>query len=506
MQHNDGFDDLITDYKIGGAGGTGSGRPSERGMRRPTQQRRAYAGEQRQLVPARETQTARSAAAPQVRHAAAPRVQVPQQRAGGSGRRPQEPYQGRSEHNVEAAARLAQGGSGGNRGWDDDDDYEEEPEDSGSGLGRWAKALLVLVLALAASVFLAFFALQSASDLFGLEQPDNEIDFVLPENLSMSEIAHLLKEKGVITQSLVFQLYAGLSKEASDFIPGNYALNSNMGYDQIISKFITGSKILVEVRLTFYEGMTLSEIANRLEEGNVCKAEDLYEYLESGELPDYDFLQGIPDSPNRFRALEGYFFPDTYNFYEDMGPKMVVSRFFNNFSLRMDEELQEKMKAHNLTIDQTITLASIIQREAGDPEQMAMVSSVFHNRLSSDSQLPKLQSDVTRDYVNNYIKPFLSDAVDKEKNPDAVDPNQAMYDAYNTYVCNGLPIGPVCNPGLDAIRAALEPAQSNYYYFVTDEEGQYYYATTQAEHDQNVQVAANKGKVHGTDADHDVVA
>ena len=122
-----------------------------------------------------------------------------------------------------------------------------------------------------------------------------------------------------------------------------------------------------------------------------------------------------------------------------------------------------QMKAQNLTLDQAITLASVIQKEAGRTDDMKMVSSIFHKRLENPAQFPKLQSDVTIFYVENDIKPYL-------ENPD--DPvNQPMYDAYNTYVCDGLPVGPISNPGVDAIKAAIYPQNTDYYYFLADKDG-----------------------------------
>ena len=127
-----------------------------------------------------------------------------------------------------------------------------------------------------------------------------------------------------------------------------------------------------------------------------------------------------------------------------------------------------------MTLEETITLASIIQSEAASTEQMPEISSVFHNRLADPKNYPHLETDPTVQYVEDVIKPNIES------------PNQAMYDAYNTRVCTGLPIGPICNPGLDAIKAALEPASTSYYFFVHDTEtGECFYASTYAEHQEN---------------------
>jgi UPF0755 protein len=151
--------------------------------------------------------------------------------------------------------------------------------------------------------------------------------------------------------------------------------------------------------------------------------------------------------------------------------------------------MRKRMQEINLTLDETITLASVIQREVDADEHIRRVSSVFHNRLNAPDYYPNLQSDVTILYVENDIKPLG---------------NQAIYDAYNTYVRKGLPVAPVCNPGVKAIEAALYPAETEYYFFVTDVNMDFYYAANIAEHEQNIQLAAEAdetgmGTVHGID-------
>lgn len=391
--------------------------------------------------------------------------------------------------NDKAAYEPQPAGAGGDppHGGHGGDDYDDGS--SGGGAGRWFKALVVLLIALGVSVFLAMFALQSASDLFGLNKPEGEVTFELPENLSLSEIAALLKEDGVITQPLTFQLYAGLKNDAEDLLPGTYTLNTNMGYDEILTVFRTGTGPQ-ELTLIFYEGMTLSDIAKKLEQYNVCGEQELYDYLGSNDFSDrYEFLKDIPDDPNRYRRYEGYFFPDTYNFYEDEDPSIIVQKFFNRFEeMVYTDELRAQMASQNMTLDQAVTLASIIQKEAAQTADMKMVSSIFHKRLDNPDAFPRLESDVTIMYVEDDIKPYLDDAA----NPDY----QPMYDAYNTYVCTGLPVGPISNPGMDAIKAAIYPEDTEYYFFLADREGKFYYAATAEEHAANIEAAGIEG-VHG---------
>lgn len=372
---------------------------------------------------------------------------------------------------------------------------DDEPESVFSGINRWMKAVVVVVLALGAAGFLAIFALNSASDLFGLNKEDKPIEIELLENQSMAQVAAMLKENGVITQQLTFQLFGEFKASAEDFVPGTYALNSNMSYDQIMLKFRSGTRQRQEVSILFIEGLTLREIAEKLEKEGVCTADELYEYLDEADFSwDFEFLKQVPEDQNRFRRFEGYLFPDTYSFYKDEDVRQVVLKFFTNFNSKINDEIFAKVEKSGMTLDQVLTLASIVQHEAATAEDMKMVSSVFHNRLAAPANFPKLQSDVTIFYVRDNIKPFM--------NPNEVklgdkDPNMAMYDSYDTYVRKGLPVGPICNPGLDAINAVLEPEQSEYYYFIADKEGKCHYAKTLAEHQVNIQEAGLDG-THGT--------
>lgn len=226
------------------------------------------------------------------------------------------------------------------------------------------------------------------------------------------------------------------------------------------------------VRVTIVEGMTVRQIAARLEKKGVCSAEGFINALTEGDF-DYEFLSEIEPNDDVYFALEGYIFPDTYEFYKDEDPKAVAKIFLKTFGKRINSVKQE-LDASGLTLSQAVTLASIVQKEASDVKNMPEVASVFANRLASPD-FPKLQSDVTIYYVNDNITPFVEDEARQKE----------YAKAYNTYKCNGLPAGPICNPGLDAIKAAISPAQTDYYYFLTDNNAKYYYAETYEQHEAN---------------------
>ena len=230
------------------------------------------------------------------------------------------------------------------------------------------------------------------------------------------------------------------------------------------------------VQVTFPEGLTLVQIAEKLEENEVCSASlfiDLTnntEYIQS--LP-YSFIEGIENKDKRPFILEGYIFPDTYEFYCGESAEKALSRFLDNTEKKLTAEYTQRAKDLGYTIDEIITLASIVQEESYTHDSVKNVASVLHNRLSSPS-FPRLQCDVTIHYINDYVtgSEYISSAVD-------------FAESYNTYKCDGLPVGAICNPGLAAIEAALYPAETDYYYFVTDKDWNYYYASTYAEHKKN---------------------
>ena len=216
-----------------------------------------------------------------------------------------------------------------------------------------------------------------------------------------------------------------------------------------------------EVNVTIPEGYTFMQIANLLEKKGVCKAADFYAVCQNYTPQSVS----VPVSDDRCFRMEGYLFPDTYRFYVNDDPQDVLIRMLNNF----------KAKVGNIS-DDTLILASIIEREARSDKHMKLVSSVFHNRLNNRRDFPYLNADPTRDYVNQYIT------------GNSLVANQSKYaPLYNT--CGkrvGLPAGPICCPGLRAIRAAQEPTESPYYYFFYGMDYDNHYSETLEEHEQKM--------------------
>lgn len=224
------------------------------------------------------------------------------------------------------------------------------------------------------------------------------------------------------------------------------------------------------VTVTIPEGYTAVQIANKLEEKGVCSAEDFLNEVQNTEKLKglYKFISGI-DPQNKAFPLEGYIFPDTYMFYKNESAEKALSRFLKNTDKKLKDEYYERAKELGFTLDEIITLASIIQEEAGFSDENPKISSVLHNRLKSPDY-GKLQCDVTIAYVNDYIVPYFGDGAERYK------------ELYNTYKCSFLPAGAISNPGEECIIAALYPEDTDYYFFVTDKELNYYYNETYEKH------------------------
>lgn len=231
------------------------------------------------------------------------------------------------------------------------------------------------------------------------------------------------------------------------------------------------------VRVTFPEGFTATQIAEKLQENGVCSAKEFMALVADDEYLStlsYRFISGIENPENRPFNLEGYIFPDTYDFYKGESAEKALSRFLSNTEKKLTDEYYLRAEELGYTMDEIISLAAIVQEEATTADEMGKVSSVVHNRIVSPGY-GKIQCDVTIHYINDYVtdSPYLEGDTEKYK------------ELYNTYKCVGLPEGAITNPGLDAIKAALYPEDTNYFFFVTDEDWNYYYAETYAEHKKN---------------------
>ena len=360
-------------------------------------------------------------------------------------------------------------------------------------MGHVFLGVVLSVAAICVGVFLAWKVIVGLMDYTGMAKKSHEADIVIDSTMNVDDIAETLHENGIIEMPWLFKTYINMKDEAEGYLDGEYTVNSTMSYSNIITLLKTVRQYTNTVTVMIPEGYNAQQIGQLLEENLVCRADDFEKYYRS-KLEKYDFEEQITVTENRFYALEGYLFPDTYEFYviDDLPdkPSMDTSQYakqaaekmYSNFQNKITKKMYARAKELGMTFDEVVTLASIIQKEGTNEENMANISSVFHNRLENMYEYPHLQSDTTDNYIEDVIRPNIPSS------------SLALYEnvitAYDTYTCEGLPAGPICSPGLEAINAALYPAETDYYYFLSSSDGVFYYASTVEKHEQNIIDAA----------------
>ncbi len=380
------------------------------------------------------------------------------------------------------------------------DEYDEEEDDEEYEAERKRKfgcSIAGLVMALVfAGVLLgaAWMVMQAMDEIAGGKQhSEHTITLSIEQGTSPSAIADMLQEQGVIEHSLFFKIYLKLTDAASKLQYGDFVLNEGMGYEDIIEK-LSAVKPRETVWVTIPEGSTVFQFASRMEEAGLCTAEEFIEEANNGDFSDIGFWSKIDTDPDTFMKAEGYLFPDTYEFYADETVHNIVRKLYEQFDTVITDEMYARMDELGMSLREVITLASLVQEEAGLPENQAGVSGVFHNRLKPDSPYPRMGSDVTWYYLDDFVFPYYAklNGVDAEQGQSVTPENikNAYYTGDNDPNSRiGLPAGPLSCPGRDAIRAALYPEEHDYYFFLTDKLGKYYYATTFEQHQQNLAAA-----------------
>ncbi len=242
-------------------------------------------------------------------------------------------------------------------------------------------------------------------------------------------------------------------------------IDTSMNYDTIMSELKTITKSRETKKFTIPEGYELKQIVDKLSAENLIDREKFMHLVEYGKFH-HEFIKDLPIRKNR---LEGYLFPDTYEIYTDTSEEDIIKKMLDRFEQKFESKYYKKSKQLNMTIDQVITLASIIEREAMLDEERYLISSVFHNRLKSN-EYPFLQSCATVQYILGERKPILSIQDTKIDSP------------YNTYKFSGLPPGPIASPGEKAIEAALYPEETEYMFFSANNDGSHTFSKTYEQH------------------------
>lgn len=363
-----------------------------------------------------------------------------------------------------------------------------------------------LVMIILVSIMIGQFVMVGIDDMLAVgREEDKSVSVTIPKNATLDQISDILYQNHIINNEPFFKLYATLTKSTSGFTQGTFDVNTNKDYQALINYMQSDMNRTDVVSVQFSEGNNVLEFAQKLEENKVCSAESFLEKCNSTEFDeDYDFLTGITNASERYYRLEGYLFPDTYEFYVGEDVSSVVRKFLSNYRRRVYRTkkrvegfekkvtIEDRAKQLNMTMEDVITLASLIQAEAANSDDMYIISSILHNRLATikndgvnengEAGLAYLQLDSTVYY------PYRTE----QQVPVSI---RATYvSKYSTYKYTGLPSGPICNPGMEAIEAAVSPAQTDYYYFchkaaTAEEPAVPYYAVTNNEHLRNQEEA-----------------
>ena len=330
-----------------------------------------------------------------------------------------------------------------------------------------------------------------ATDVLAFGREEQIVSVTVEESDTLDDIAQKLKEAGLIRYPELFKAYGTLTDAREDISAGTFNLNTIYDYMALVNHMATYSSSREVVTVTIPEGYNCEQMFQLLEEKGVCKAEYLREHAASGELDDYWFLEGV--ERGTANCLEGFLFPDTYQFYLNDSAANVIEKLLDGFAYRFSDDhraaidtlnvkLAAMMKANGYDDDyiasqyfdvrKVIIVASLIEEETANSDESYQIASVIYNRLTNQAEHPYLNIDATLMYVLGH--------------KDALTAEDLAYDSpYNTNIYKGLIPGPITNPGLNSINAALNPDSTNYHYYVLDtkaETRQHHFSETYDEH------------------------
>ena len=346
--------------------------------------------------------------------------------------------------------------------------------------------LLYVAFVIGVSTLLAAVGWVAANDLLALNKAEHSAIITLPDDIFTSRevtvetedgteteteqvvdldyVIDTLKENGIIEYGLLFRLYSIFSDAQVKMTPGTYQLDTDMDYRAIVTNLGSNSASRQQVTVTIPEGFTVAQIFQRLEDEGVSTVEKLNEMAATHDYA-FSFLQEIPlGEPTR---LEGYLFPDTYDFYMGEDPLTVINKMLVNFDRRFTDEMRAEAQANGYSVRDIVIIASMIERET-DGSDRATISSVIYNRWQNTSA-------ETAGYLG--VDATLVYALGRTITQD----DYTADTPYNTYTNQGLPPGPISNPGMASINAAMEPESTNYYYYALGNDGTHSFFRTLSE-------------------------
>lgn len=331
--------------------------------------------------------------------------------------------------------------------------------------------ILIAIILTAGWVFKVVYISQSGS---GITK-----SFTIESGEGVHAISRNLKQAGLIDNSFIFETYLWWKKAGTRILAGEHTIKDTWSIRQLTNYLISGNALTNEAQIKIIEGWDLYDLADYFAKNNFASKEDFYELVgnpgqyDNNDLPDwskdYAFLKEKPSGV----SIEGYLFPDTYRVFKDSKAEDIIKKMLDNFGTKVNDKLLAEIKSQGKSLYDVLTLASIVEKEAQTATDKKTVAGVYTNRLKIGMAL---QADPTVNYITGKQtdRPSLDDL--------------KVDSLYNTYKYPGLPPGPICNPGLDSILAAIYPEKNSYFYFINTPEGDMVFAKTLEEH------AANRAK------------
>ena len=337
-------------------------------------------------------------------------------------------------------------------------------------LGAWG-VLLYIIFVLGISAILAGVGWMWANDVLALNKAPLTATVQVEEGDTVSDVADKLKEAGLIEYKMVFKMFCALThvsgqagEEDAKITPGTYQLDTDMDYRALVSSMGSSSASRMVTSVTIPEGMTQEQIFALLEEKGVSTVEQLEDTAANYDFK-FSFLQGVLPLGDATR-LEGYLFPDTYEFYMGEDPVSVLNKMILRFDQIFTDEMRQTMTDKGMSVNDAVIIASMIEKETDGTDQ-GKISSVIYNRLNNPTSETAgyLNIDATILYVTGGT----------QVNTQADTP-------YNTYTHKGLPPTAISCPGVDALKAAVNPDSTNYYYYALGDDGVHHFFRSSSEH------------------------
>ena len=321
---------------------------------------------------------------------------------------------------------------------------------------------LYIVAVIGVSILLACIGWIAANDVLALNKAEKEVTVTITKEDSFGDVASMLKKEGLIEYKLLFHLFATITGGKDKISPGTYTLNTDMDYRALISGMSMNSSTKAVVTVTIPEGYTIQQIFQLLEDKGVSTVEELTQVAAEHDYA-FSFLQDIPlGDANR---LEGFLYPDTYEFNTPHSALYAINKMLVNFDAKYTEDMRQQVADSGYTIREILTIASLIERET-DGSDRKTIASVIYNRLNNPNAgtMGYLQIDATLAYINGGKVPTEAD--------------KQIDSPYNTYMYKGLPPAPIANPGLESIKAALNPEKTGYFYYALGDDNKHHFFKT----------------------------